>query len=230
VTGAVAFADPVGPPQVTGGLAIIAGIALSSIPLLAGNRRRPRPCAAPPAGSARRPARPVGKSRPAAQAPVGATRTSAARCPDRPPRASTGSRRHGARGGTRRAGHHRVRLCKITGHGSRTAIQRHLHPDHPPPAEAGTAGSEPLPRGGLNVAPGGASFGTWAESQARRQRDQRCARAAGFAPATLDPHHKGACVLAGREHSASRNPRACHASCRWLGPRVSSPALLIVRG
>ena len=38
IAGAVVFADPVGLAQVTGGLAILAGIALSSLPLLAGRR------------------------------------------------------------------------------------------------------------------------------------------------------------------------------------------------
>jgi O-acetylserine/cysteine efflux transporter len=47
MAGAVFFADPVGPAQVTGGAAIIVGIALSSLPLVSGNRRRPRTSAAP---------------------------------------------------------------------------------------------------------------------------------------------------------------------------------------
>ncbi len=38
--GAVFFGDPAGPQQVAGGAAIIAGITLSSLPLLRGNRRR----------------------------------------------------------------------------------------------------------------------------------------------------------------------------------------------
>jgi drug/metabolite transporter (DMT)-like permease len=38
IAGAVVFADPVGLAQVAGGLAILAGIALSSLPLLAGRR------------------------------------------------------------------------------------------------------------------------------------------------------------------------------------------------
>jgi O-acetylserine/cysteine efflux transporter len=41
--GAVFFANPVGLAQVTGGAAIIAGIALSSLPLLSGDRHRPEP-------------------------------------------------------------------------------------------------------------------------------------------------------------------------------------------
>jgi drug/metabolite transporter (DMT)-like permease len=40
VAGAVFFGDPAGMAQVTGGAAIIAGIALSSVPLLGGNRER----------------------------------------------------------------------------------------------------------------------------------------------------------------------------------------------
>ena len=39
--GAVAFGDPVGLPQAAGGLAIVAGIGLSSLPLLANRRRQP---------------------------------------------------------------------------------------------------------------------------------------------------------------------------------------------
>ncbi|MGH3198906.1 MAG: DMT family transporter, partial [Streptosporangiaceae bacterium] len=39
IAGAVAFGDPVGPAQIAGGAAIVAGIALSSLPLLAGRRR-----------------------------------------------------------------------------------------------------------------------------------------------------------------------------------------------
>ncbi len=44
IVGAAAFADPVGPVQIAGGAAIVAGIGLSSLPLLAGRRR---PQAAP---------------------------------------------------------------------------------------------------------------------------------------------------------------------------------------
>jgi O-acetylserine/cysteine efflux transporter len=49
VAGAVLFADRVGPAQVTGGAAIITGIALSGLPLLSGNRRRPHAYAPTPA-------------------------------------------------------------------------------------------------------------------------------------------------------------------------------------
>jgi O-acetylserine/cysteine efflux transporter len=41
VAGAVFFGDPVGLVQITGGAAILAGIALSSLPLIAGGRGRP---------------------------------------------------------------------------------------------------------------------------------------------------------------------------------------------
>jgi hypothetical protein len=44
IAGAVAFGDPVGLAQIAGGAAIVAGIGLSSLPLLAGRRR---PAAAP---------------------------------------------------------------------------------------------------------------------------------------------------------------------------------------
>ena len=40
IAGAAAFGDPVGLAQVAGGAAIVAGIGLSSLPLLAGRRRR----------------------------------------------------------------------------------------------------------------------------------------------------------------------------------------------
>ena len=58
IAGAVAFGDPVGLAQIAGGAAIVAGIGLSSLPLLAGRRRSqaapaPRRGAAPaPGGTA----------------------------------------------------------------------------------------------------------------------------------------------------------------------------------
>jgi len=48
IAGAAAFGDPVGLAQIAGGAAIVAGIGLSSLPLLAG-RRRPRAVALAPA-------------------------------------------------------------------------------------------------------------------------------------------------------------------------------------
>jgi drug/metabolite transporter (DMT)-like permease len=48
IAGAVAFGDPVGFPQVTGGMAIVAGIGLSSLPLLTGRRTAPVQTACPP--------------------------------------------------------------------------------------------------------------------------------------------------------------------------------------
>ena len=41
IAGAVAFGDPVGVPQAAGGVAIVAGIGLSSLPLIAGRRDGP---------------------------------------------------------------------------------------------------------------------------------------------------------------------------------------------
>jgi drug/metabolite transporter (DMT)-like permease len=82
VTGAVAFGDPVGPVQVTGGVAIIAGIALSSLPLLAGNRRTP-----------------------AAQVPARPLPASVAGCPDGRPPAASRCRHHATGRGARKAGH-----------------------------------------------------------------------------------------------------------------------------
>jgi drug/metabolite transporter (DMT)-like permease len=49
IAGAAAFGDPVGLAQVAGGAAIVAGIGLSSLPLLAGRRRPQAPAAAGPA-------------------------------------------------------------------------------------------------------------------------------------------------------------------------------------
>src|SRR5580704_16800750 len=70
IVGAAAFGDPVGLVQVAGGAAIVAGIGLSSLPLLAGRRR---PAAAPlalaPAGA--EPLVPAG-AEPLALAPAGA--------------------------------------------------------------------------------------------------------------------------------------------------------------
>jgi drug/metabolite transporter (DMT)-like permease len=65
MAGAVFFSDPAGPAQATGGAAIIAGIALSSLPLLSADRHRQAPAAAPrekapPSASSRRaPAWPI---------------------------------------------------------------------------------------------------------------------------------------------------------------------------
>jgi O-acetylserine/cysteine efflux transporter len=49
IAGAVAFGDPVGLVQVAGGLAILGGIGLSSLPLIAGRRAEARRVAAAPA-------------------------------------------------------------------------------------------------------------------------------------------------------------------------------------
>lgn len=43
VAGVLFFANPAGPRQLAGGVAIVAGIILSSLPLLPGRRRHPRP-------------------------------------------------------------------------------------------------------------------------------------------------------------------------------------------
>ena len=48
IAGVVIFGNPVGPQQLAGGAAIIAGIALSSVPLLRARQRRPRFRPAPP--------------------------------------------------------------------------------------------------------------------------------------------------------------------------------------
>jgi hypothetical protein len=49
IAGAVAFGDPVGLVQVAGGLAILGGIGLSSLPLIAGRRAEARRVVAAPA-------------------------------------------------------------------------------------------------------------------------------------------------------------------------------------
>jgi drug/metabolite transporter (DMT)-like permease len=52
IAGAVAFGDPIGLVQVAGGLAILGGIGLSSLPLIAGRRAEVRRVAGTPAGAA----------------------------------------------------------------------------------------------------------------------------------------------------------------------------------
>jgi drug/metabolite transporter (DMT)-like permease len=59
IAGAVAFGDPVGLVQVAGGLAILGGIGLSSLPLIAGRRAEARRVAAAPAVTAAAPAAPA---------------------------------------------------------------------------------------------------------------------------------------------------------------------------
>jgi O-acetylserine/cysteine efflux transporter len=62
IAGAVAFGDPVGLAQIAGGAAIVAGIGLSSLPLLV--RRRQQPQAAPPGQPVRpQPLAPTGAER-----------------------------------------------------------------------------------------------------------------------------------------------------------------------
>jgi drug/metabolite transporter (DMT)-like permease len=56
IAGAAAFGDPVGLAQAAGGLAIVAGIGLSSLPLLAGRRRPQAGPLAPPGAEALAPA------------------------------------------------------------------------------------------------------------------------------------------------------------------------------
>ncbi len=58
IAGAAVFGDPVGFAQIAGGLAILAGIALSSLPLLAGRRMARRAAAAVTAEAGRRPVAP----------------------------------------------------------------------------------------------------------------------------------------------------------------------------
>ena len=72
IVGAAAFGDPVGLAQVAGGAAIVAGIGLSSLPLLAGRRRsQAAPLALAPAGAEPLALAPAG-AEPLALAPAGA--------------------------------------------------------------------------------------------------------------------------------------------------------------
>jgi hypothetical protein len=84
IAGAVAFGDPVGLVQVAGGLAILGGIALSSLPLIAGRRAEARRAAAAPvavpalAASTALAAAPAGATAAPVPAPLGAAVASAA--------------------------------------------------------------------------------------------------------------------------------------------------------
>ena len=72
IVGAAAFGDPVGLVQVAGGAAIVAGIGLSSLPLLAGRRRsQAAPLALAPAGAEPLALAPAG-AEPLTLAPAGA--------------------------------------------------------------------------------------------------------------------------------------------------------------
>ena len=71
VIGVVAFGNPAGPEQLLGGAAIGIGIALSSLPLLAGGRR---PVTAPPVSAPPAPERPALHPQRQAAAPFGLTR------------------------------------------------------------------------------------------------------------------------------------------------------------
>ena len=74
IVGAAAFGDPVGLAQVAGGAAIVAGIGLSSLPLLAGRRRsQAAPLALAPAGAEPLALAPAG-AEPLTLAPAGASR------------------------------------------------------------------------------------------------------------------------------------------------------------
>jgi O-acetylserine/cysteine efflux transporter len=101
VAGAVFFADPTGPAQVTGAAAIIVGIALSSLPLLGGSRRRPHAHTAVPA------APPITRGGPSI-APVARHRCSAWLGPHcRRHRPGSRVRAHGTAGRQARAHHRR---------------------------------------------------------------------------------------------------------------------------
>jgi len=129
-TGAVAFGDPVGPAQVTGGMAIIAGIALSSFPLLAGSRRRLRTATAAPAAGRRRLAPAAGNGPPAARGQASRTHISAAQGPGRHPQV-TGSSRHGATAGDTGTADHHPGHRRPGGGGPDPATQRPIPWDRP---------------------------------------------------------------------------------------------------
>ena len=77
IAGAVAFGDPVGLAQVAGGLAILAGIGLSSLPLIAGRRAEAERVAAPTAGAASSTAGAASSTAGAASSTAGARATAA---------------------------------------------------------------------------------------------------------------------------------------------------------
>ena len=72
IAGAAAFGDPVGLAQGAGGLAIVAGIGLSSLPLLAGRRRAAAPGAAEPLAAALAGGEPLAPAGAGSLAPAGA--------------------------------------------------------------------------------------------------------------------------------------------------------------
>ena len=109
VAGVVVFGNPAGPGQLAGGTAILAGIGLSSLPLLGGGRRRPATESEPgsdghQSGKAG-PAAPVlRRTRPAA-APIAGHRDGRRRDRTRRPPGAAAPRRHSRRGSKRRRTH-----------------------------------------------------------------------------------------------------------------------------
>ena len=103
VAGAVAFGDKVGLAQVAGGLAILAGIGLSSLPLITARRaeaRREAAVSAPAAASAPAPARVAAPVSTGAGTPTAAR----GRAPGRPPNRGRRPGGHGPDGRAKRAG------------------------------------------------------------------------------------------------------------------------------
>jgi O-acetylserine/cysteine efflux transporter len=109
VAGVVVFGNPAGPGQLAGGTAILAGIGLSSLPLLGGGRRGPA-TESGPANDERQPgkagpAAPVlRRTRPAA-APLAGHHNGRRRDRTRRPPGAAAPRRHSRRGSKRRRMH-----------------------------------------------------------------------------------------------------------------------------
>jgi drug/metabolite transporter (DMT)-like permease len=159
IAGAAAFGDPVGPVQVAGGLAILGGIALSSLPLIAGRRAEARRVAVAPAGVA-----------PAGAAMAGARVSVATR-----PSAQAGAHEcESLRHLSRRDSHHRnpqsgdrrrnaafvvIRASKFgAGAGAGAGAGRGVEPTGRAPAAAGRGGGRPertRPGGPERTRPGG---------------------------------------------------------------------------
>src|SRR5215469_14342067 len=109
VAGVVVFGNPAGPGQVAGGSAILAGIGLSSLPLLGGGRRRPATESGPgsdehQSGQAGQPAPVFRRTRPAA-APIAGHRDGRRRDRTRRPPGAAAPRRYSRRASRRRRMH-----------------------------------------------------------------------------------------------------------------------------
>jgi drug/metabolite transporter (DMT)-like permease len=135
--GAIFFADPAGPAQVTGGVAIITGIALSSLPLLSGTRHGPHTGTAVPGGQLHRPAAAAANRPHPAQAPRGPARPNPVGHPRQQPRATRSNRhRHLAGRRSHTAGRRPERArCAMTLHSAIRAAWVGQLPQRPQPEQ-----------------------------------------------------------------------------------------------